>query len=55
LTPFLQRSPTLASAFYRFLSIAFANLRPAAFALVDLIAVLTWCAAARLFFCTPGC
>jgi hypothetical protein len=55
LTPFLQRSPTLASAFYRFLSIAFANLRPAAFALVDLIAVLTWCAAALLFSRTPGC
>jgi hypothetical protein len=37
------------------LSIAFANLRPAAFALVDLIAVVTWCAAALLFSRTPGC
>ena len=52
LTPFLQRSPTLASASYRF---AFADLRPAAFGLVDLIAVLTWCAAALLFRRTPGC
>jgi hypothetical protein len=55
LTPFLQRSQTLGSASYRFLSIAFADLRPAAFALVDLIALLTWCAAALLFRRTPGC
>jgi hypothetical protein len=40
------------AASYRF---AFADLRPAAFGLVDLIAVLTWCAAALLFRRTPGC